>query len=91
MPASMIRKVVENARGLVILDEAYAEFAGERGMLREAASMERLLVCRTFSKAYGLAGLRAGYGVASGAISLGRATARHGRAVDVWSWLSAAE
>lgn len=45
---------------LVILDEAYAEFAPEdaTGLISHA---ENLVVTRTFSKAFGLAGLRAGY------------------------------
>jgi histidinol-phosphate aminotransferase len=66
--AEGIRKVVHHAPGLVILDEAYAEFAGEPGLLDEAPSLERVLVCRTMSKAYGLAGLRVGYGTASAGI-----------------------
>jgi histidinol-phosphate aminotransferase len=66
--AKAIRNVIARARGLVILDEAYAEFSGESGFLREAPSLERLLVCRTLSKAYGLAGLRVGYATASPAI-----------------------
>jgi histidinol-phosphate aminotransferase len=47
---------------LVVLDEAYADFAGE-SLLTEAPETDRLLVLRTFSKLYGLAGLRVGYGV----------------------------
>ena len=47
---------------LVVLDEAYADFA-EENFLNEAPSWDRLLVLRTFSKLYGLAGLRVGYGV----------------------------
>lgn len=60
-----IRRVIRDAPGLVILDEAYAEFGGENGLLREAPGLERVLVCRTLSKAYGLAGLRVGYATAS--------------------------
>lgn len=67
-PADVIRKVIAHALGLVIVDEAYAEFAGVPGLLSEAPSLERVLVCRTFSKAYGLAGLRVGYGTATPAI-----------------------
>ncbi len=46
---------------LVLLDEAYADFSGET-MIEEAASgrIPNLIVGRTFAKAYGLAGLRAG-------------------------------
>lgn len=58
-----VEYVAENARGVVIIDQAYAEFAPE---VFDAlvARHERLLVTRTFSKAFGLAGLRVGYGVA---------------------------
>ena len=49
---------------LVVLDEAYAEFVTDPTAVRGAALLERypnLVVLRTFSKAYGLAGLRVGY------------------------------
>jgi len=48
---------------LVLVDEAYAEFtdaASARGLV---AAREDVAILRTFSKAYGLAGLRLGYGV----------------------------
>jgi len=64
-PYHAVRKVIAHAPGLVILDEAYAEFAGAAGLLAEAPSLERVLVCRTMSKAYGLAGLRVGYATAA--------------------------
>ncbi|MEQ1856523.1 MAG: histidinol-phosphate transaminase [Longimicrobiales bacterium] len=48
---------------LVVVDEAYADFAGE-SLLGQAVQRPRLLVARTCSKAYGLAGLRCGFGVA---------------------------
>ncbi|MBA3670565.1 MAG: histidinol-phosphate aminotransferase family protein [Gemmatimonadaceae bacterium] len=60
--------VVTNARGIVLLDEAYAEFAPE-SFLDLVERHERLIVARTFSKAFGLAGLRVGYGVASTALA----------------------
>ncbi len=61
-----IARVVEHAAGIVILDEAYAEFAGD-GWLGESPRYPRLIVTRTLSKAFGLAGLRIGY--ATGAAS----------------------
>lgn len=64
-PAADIRRVIAEAPGLVILDEAYAEFSGDDGLLAEAPTLGRVLVARTLSKAYGLAGLRVGYGTAS--------------------------
>jgi histidinol-phosphate aminotransferase len=59
-----IRRVLERARGLVVVDEAYAEFAGT-SVMDQVGNHERLLVARTFSKAFGMAGLRAGFGVAA--------------------------
>lgn len=52
---------------LVVLDEAYADFA-EDSFLSEAPATDRLLVLRTFSKLYGLAGLRVGFGVGPQAV-----------------------
>lgn len=52
---------------LIVLDEAYIEFAGEDlganlSRIREVPARENLIVLRTFSKWAGLAGLRIGYG-----------------------------
>lgn len=55
------------AQVLVVLDEAYTEYldAGQRyDALAWLARFPNLLISRTFSKAYGLAGLRVGYGIA---------------------------
>jgi histidinol-phosphate aminotransferase len=52
----------------VLLDEAYIEFAAPEHQLDVSALLGRfpnVVVVRTFSKAYGLAGLRIGYGLAS--------------------------
>ena len=51
---------------LVLVDEAYGDFAPPvESVIQEAATRPRLLVVRTLSKAYGLAGLRVGVGIAS--------------------------
>lgn len=64
--ASVARRLVRETQAIVIFDQAYAEFAPELEDLRaEAPALERLLVVRTFSKAWGLAGLRVGYAVGS--------------------------
>jgi histidinol-phosphate aminotransferase len=47
---------------VLVVDEAYAEFAGD-SFVDMVASHDNLIVVRTFSKWAGLAGLRAGYGV----------------------------
>lgn len=54
-------------RVVLVIDEAYLEFADARDYrtaLTMRAARERLVILRTFSKAYGLAGLRVGYAVA---------------------------
>jgi histidinol-phosphate aminotransferase len=51
---------------LVLLDEAYIEFVTDESAVRGSTVLERypnLVILRTFSKAYGLAGLRIGYAV----------------------------
>jgi histidinol-phosphate aminotransferase len=56
-----VRKLLVDGK-LLIIDEAYAEFA-EYSVARLAPKQKNLLVLRTFSKAFGLAGLRVGYAV----------------------------
>jgi len=56
---------------LVVLDEAYGEFLPHAERCDTTAWLARfpnLLVVRTFSKAYGLAGLRVGYGLGNAAV-----------------------
>jgi histidinol-phosphate aminotransferase len=64
---SAIERVVKHAPGIVVIDEAYAEFASV-DLSPIALENERVLVTRTMSKAFGLAGLRIGY--ATGAPAL---------------------
>jgi histidinol-phosphate aminotransferase len=59
-------------RVLVVVDEAYFEYGAGAGALdgvRLLADHPNVLVLRTFSKAYGLAGLRVGYGIGSPAVA----------------------
>jgi len=58
-----ILKVVKSADCPVVVDEAYAEFTGI-SVIDEINNYDNLIVVRTFSKTYGLAGLRTGYGLA---------------------------
>lgn len=51
----------ESVGALLLIDEAYIEFSGQKSMLAAAAERPNMVVARTFSKAYGLAGLRIGY------------------------------
>ena len=57
-----VEAIVFESRGYVIIDEAYAEFA-DRSDIDLLARSDRLVITRTLSKAFGLAGLRVGYAV----------------------------
>ncbi|MHA1242349.1 MAG: pyridoxal phosphate-dependent aminotransferase, partial [Promethearchaeota archaeon] len=48
---------------LVVIDEAYIEFSNSQSLAKWVPNYENLVVLRTFSKAYGLGGLRVGYGI----------------------------
>lgn len=64
-----LERAVAEAPGLVVVDEAYAEFAGTSAV-ELLARADNLLVVRTCSKAYGLAGLRVGYAVGAPSVVL---------------------
>jgi histidinol-phosphate aminotransferase len=55
-----VLEAVATFNGLVVLDEAYVEFA-DYSLSRRVSEFRNLAVLRTFSKAYGIAGLRLGY------------------------------
>lgn len=61
MPAEEVETVVQAAPGVVVVDEAYVEFNDEKPALDLLPKYPGLIVLRTFSKAFGLAGLRVGY------------------------------
>ncbi len=69
-PAGDLEALLERSGGLVVIDEAYIEYAGlEHSFVPHVESYDNLIVMRTFSKAYGLAGLRIGYLVANHELS----------------------
>jgi histidinol-phosphate aminotransferase/imidazoleglycerol-phosphate dehydratase/histidinol-phosphatase len=61
VPPVAILKVADALPGtLIVLDEAYIEFSDQPSLAAEAARRDNLVVLRTLSKAYGLAGARVG-------------------------------
>jgi histidinol-phosphate aminotransferase len=60
-----ILEVLKRFYGLVVIDEAYIDFAKSNSFLRELKKYPNLVVLQTFSKAWGLAGLRLGMCFAS--------------------------
>lgn len=61
LPASFIEEVLKAADNLVFVDEAYMEFAQKESVLPLIKKYPNLVVLRTLSKAFGLAGMRCGY------------------------------
>lgn len=59
----IIEEIVANVKCLVVLDEAYIEFADGMSAADLVNKYENVICLRTFSKAYGLAGMRCGYGI----------------------------
>ncbi|MFX0066392.1 MAG: histidinol-phosphate transaminase [Candidatus Hermodarchaeota archaeon] len=62
LPVNFVKKLLELPI-LVIIDEAYIEFANQPSLAKYVLSYENLVILRTFSKAFALGGLRVGYGV----------------------------
>jgi len=60
-----IVKVIEQFRGIVIVDEAYSDFSEQRPFRLDLGKYENLIVYNTFSKAYGHAAIRLGMAFAS--------------------------
>ena len=63
-----IEMVLNNFSGLVVVDEAYINFAHQKTFIQELTEYPNLIVLQTFSKAWGLAALRLGMAFASSEI-----------------------
>lgn len=62
-PRADILEIVKSTRALVVIDEAYIEFAGE-SLVALIHEYPNLMIMKTFSKAFGMAALRLGYVIA---------------------------
>ena len=60
-----IEMVLNNFNGIVVIDEAYINFAKQQSFIQDLVDYPNLVVLQTFSKAWGLAGLRLGMAFAS--------------------------
>jgi histidinol-phosphate aminotransferase len=65
--AARVRELAAAFDGLLLVDEAYTDFADEN-CLELVRELPNVMLCRTFSKGYSLAGLRFGYGIAAPAL-----------------------
>jgi histidinol-phosphate aminotransferase len=85
-----VERVVDEAKGVVIIDEAYVDFGG-RSFLDLVERSERVLIVRTFSKGWGLAGLRVGYAIGAPRLVAEVAKARGPYKVNAIAELAARE
>jgi len=60
--------ILENFNGIVIVDEAYIDFSSQESFIKNINKYNNLIVSQTFSKAWGLAGVRVGVAYACEAI-----------------------
>lgn len=67
VPLADLRDLAQQVSGLVVVDEAYVDFA-EGSALSLVQEFDNVVVLRTLSKGYGLAGLRLGFGIAHPAL-----------------------
>ena len=65
-PLEQVERLIRGVTGLVVLDEAYVDFAEDDG-LELARKYDHVVSLRSLSKGYSLAGLRLGFGVARNA------------------------
>ena len=63
-PREELMRLVEEFDGMVVVDEAYIDFADAESLVSEIASHPNLVVLQTMSKAWGMAGLRVGLALA---------------------------
>ena len=68
IPLLQIQSLLDQFSGLVVVDEAYVDFSEGGTALDLLEKYPRLIICQTFSKAYGLAGIRLGIGFAHSTI-----------------------
>jgi len=66
--AADIKYLLEHFKGIVIVDEAYADFSDEESWVNRIGAYPNLIVSQTFSKAWGLAAARVGVAYANTAI-----------------------
>ncbi|MFN5845285.1 MAG: histidinol-phosphate transaminase [Flavobacteriia bacterium] len=59
-PKVQVLEIVKRFNGVVVLDEAYVDFSNELSFLTELDNFPNLAVSQSFSKAYGMAGVRLG-------------------------------
>ncbi len=65
VPSGEVRRLADQVRGPLVADEAYADFAGESALALAQEPGSKVIVTRSLSKSYCLAGVRFGFAVTS--------------------------
>ena len=63
--ADRIKALLSHFNGMVVIDEAYIDFSNSESWARQLDTYPNLVVLQTFSKAYGMAGIRLGMAIAN--------------------------
>ena len=64
-PKAQLREICDRFQGIVVIDEAYADFSAQGSMVRDAMERENLIILQTMSKARAMAGLRIGLAISN--------------------------
>jgi histidinol-phosphate aminotransferase len=65
---SQVQTLLDQFNGILVIDEAYIDFTNDPGFVKQCMEHPNLVVMQTFSKAWGLAGIRLGVGYTSNEI-----------------------
>lgn len=68
MDTASIEQLLEEFNGIVVIDEAYVDFSDQTSWAKRLDEFPNLVVLQTFSKSFGLAGIRLGVALASASI-----------------------
>ena len=85
VPLTALHRLAQQVTGLLVIDEAYVDFA-DTDALPLVRDYPHVMVLRTLSKGYSLAGLRLGYGIAQPELITGIGKIRDSYSVDVLAY-----
>ncbi|MFA5571049.1 MAG: histidinol-phosphate transaminase [Sphaerochaetaceae bacterium] len=67
-PLEQLEVIIKKFKGITVIDEAYIEYSDKESVISLLQENERLVILRTFSKAWALADVRVGYALAHPAV-----------------------
>lgn len=88
-PQQLVHLITANPGTLFVVDEAYIEFCKELTIAEHINYHENLIVCRTLSKAFGLASIRFGYSLCHPSLNESLSLVRNTKSVSMFAQISA--